>query len=97
VNTLDKRSPSPLEFSHPLGLPADWAFTDVWGLDDELLAVLPQPVRAMVMLFPVSDVYEKRRLEEDEKIRQQAARLPDNMYFTRQTIGNACGTIGVSR
>jgi len=73
-----------------------YAFVDIYGLDDELLAMVPQPVEAVLCLFPVTKEYEKKRLDEDAK--QEKFEGPEKegeMIWFKQTIGNACGTIGL--
>lgn len=87
-------------FSSKLGLNVvDYAFCDIYGLDEELLAMVSQPVLAVLMLFPVTDASEKAKAEEDTRLRAGGATEtsgwnPD-VYFLKQTISNACGTIGL--
>jgi ubiquitin carboxyl-terminal hydrolase L3 len=39
--------------------------------------------------------YESFRLEEEAKIKAQGQEVSPDVYFMKQTIGNACGTIGL--
>ncbi|KAI0791638.1 hypothetical protein BC629DRAFT_1511155 [Irpex lacteus] len=71
-------------------------FTDVYGFDPELLQMVPQPVKAVVLLFPISEAYEKARKEEDAKIAKDGQHPIDpTILWIKQTIGNACGTMGL--
>ncbi|KAF8193749.1 peptidase C12 ubiquitin carboxyl-terminal hydrolase 1 [Pholiota molesta] len=71
-------------------------FVDVYGFDDELLSLVPKPVKAVILLFPIDAQYETKRLEEDERIAKEGQpKLEDTIFFVKQTIGNACGTIGL--
>eukprot|EP00795_Rhopilema_esculentum_P000297 gene297-9949_t len=83
------------EFLLTLGVDANWQFFDVFGLDPELLAMIPTPCCALVLLFPITDTYEKFRADEDEAIKSSGQEVSPNVYFTKQTVGNACGTIGI--
>ena len=44
-------------FLRKLGVPDIWAVQDVWGLEPDLLAMLPTPVLGVMLLFPVNDHY----------------------------------------
>ncbi|KAJ1028456.1 hypothetical protein NDA16_001622 [Ustilago loliicola] len=73
---------------------SQFAFHDIYGTDPELLAMVPQPVAAVLLLFPLHPSMEKSR-------RETSAAAPasppgtENILWFKQTIGNACGTIGL--
>ncbi|CAL9225808.1 unnamed protein product [Arabidopsis halleri] len=77
-----------------LGLAPDAAeCNDVFGLDDELLEMVPKPVLAVLFLYPITTKSEEERLEQDKEIKEKVH--SDKVYFMKQTVGNACGTIGL--
>ncbi|KAK5777511.1 hypothetical protein PVK06_045478 [Gossypium arboreum] len=80
------------QFLWGLGLPENEAeCCDVYGLEDELLAMVPQPVLAVLFLFPITSQTEEERLGQDNEKRDVSSKV----YFMKQTVGNACGTIGL--
>ncbi|OCT92654.1 ubiquitin carboxyl-terminal hydrolase isozyme L3 [Xenopus laevis] len=83
------------QFLKQLGVGTSWQFVDVYGLDPELLGMVPRPVCAVLLLFPVTEKYESFRTEEEEKIKSHGQELDSSIYFMKQTIRNACGTIGL--
>ncbi|XP_054952817.2 ubiquitin carboxyl-terminal hydrolase isozyme L3 isoform X1 [Pan paniscus] len=82
-------------FLKQLGLHPNWQFVDVYGMDPELLSMVPRPVCAVLLLFPITEKYEVFRTEEEEKIKSQGQDVTSSVYFMKQTISNACGTIGL--
>ena len=58
-----------------------------------MLAFVPRPVAALILLFPVTAEYEAARVEEDKTILAAPAYSPPPAWFTAQTVGNACGTV----
>nr|XP_054521365.1 LIM domain only protein 7 isoform X26 [Pan troglodytes] len=83
------------QFLKQLGLHPNWQFVDVYGMDPELLSMVPRPVCAVLLLFPITEKYEVFRTEEEEKIKSQGQDVTSSVYFMKQTISNACGTIGL--
>jgi len=77
-------------------VPSQAQFDDVYGLDPDLLSMVAQPVKAVILLFPISDASEAKRKEEDAKIKADGQpSLDPTVFWIKQTISNACGTIGL--
>lgn len=84
-----------------------YSFVDVWATDDESLSYIPQGCIGIIMLYPVTQVQEDHRKEEKEQLdaltlnnakedeMKQTENNKDNVWFIKQRIGNACGTIGI--
>ncbi|KAH0941200.1 hypothetical protein HID58_000837 [Brassica napus] len=82
------------QFLWGLGLAPDAAeCNDVFGFDDELLEMVPKPVLAVLFLYPITKKSEEERIEQDKEIKEKVH--SDKVYFMKQTVGNACGTIGL--
>ncbi|GAB4858085.1 Ubiquitin carboxyl-terminal hydrolase 3 [Ancistrocladus abbreviatus] len=64
---------------------------DVYGLDEDLLEMVPKPVLAVLFLYPITAESEAERLQEDSIKKDYSPKV----YFMKQTVGNACGTIGL--
>ncbi|KAE9613777.1 hypothetical protein Lal_00015980 [Lupinus albus] len=80
------------QFLWGLGLPQDEAECyDVYGLDEELLEMVPKPVLAVLFLYPITTKTEEERLQQQNENKEHSSKV----YFLKQTVGNACGTIGL--
>jgi len=82
-------------YLHRLGVSKKTQFHEIYGVDDMLLGMVPQPVKAVLMLFPISEASEKHRREEEEQIKKNGQRCSEKVFHVKQSIGNACGTIGL--
>lgn len=75
------------DFAHKLGLSPLLAFTDIFSLDDpDMLAFLPRPLQAVILLFPVTEAYES--FKDTENVENL-----DNtkVIWMKQIVKNACG------
>ncbi|ESO93150.1 hypothetical protein LOTGIDRAFT_204019 [Lottia gigantea] len=77
------------KYVRALGVPENWQFVDIYGLDDELLAMVPQPVSAVILLFPDTDQVSANPIGSVD------SNPPAPLYYTKQSIRNACGTVGI--
>eukprot|EP00639_Heterosigma_akashiwo_P000924 CAMPEP_0194579906 /NCGR_PEP_ID=MMETSP0292-20121207/13849_1 /TAXON_ID=39354 /ORGANISM="Heterosigma akashiwo, Strain CCMP2393" /LENGTH=253 /DNA_ID=CAMNT_0039433079 /DNA_START=40 /DNA_END=801 /DNA_ORIENTATION=- len=79
-----------------LGFPTDLLrWTDVFSTEDWALEMVPQPAQAVCMLFPIKDVTEAHKEEERKRIEESGQEVSDNVYYMRQYVGNACGTVAL--
>lgn len=67
---------------------------DVLGLDEDLLAFVPQPVEAVILLFPTPEKWDHPDIVamDAEAAKRAPVDRTDLVYF-RQTLSNHCGTI----
>lgn len=83
------------KFLRSLGLPPNWCIVDVYGLEPELLATVPKPVAAVILLFPCGKRHEDFVAARTAEIEARGPVQSENVYFMRQTIKNACGTVAL--
>lgn len=80
-----------------LGLSPSLSFYDVYSLTDpDLLAFIPRPVHALLVIIPWTEGWdEERKAEDDGKGEYQGKGQDEPVIWFKQTIGNACGSIGL--
>ncbi|XP_033221691.1 ubiquitin carboxyl-terminal hydrolase isozyme L3-like isoform X2 [Belonocnema kinseyi] len=78
---------------HKVGVPKKWNIVDVYGVDPDMLAILPRPVLAMILLYPLSEKEAPEMNEESQADDDKS--ISPNVYFLKQFISNACGTIAL--
>ncbi|KAF2874098.1 hypothetical protein BDV95DRAFT_487429 [Massariosphaeria phaeospora] len=80
-----------------LGLSPALAFHDVYSLTDpDLLALIPRPVHALLVIMPLTPTWHAARTAEDQDRPQyEGSGDGEPVIWFKQTIGNACGSIGL--
>ena len=82
------------KFVYDTGVPKSVGFFDIFSTDAELLCMVPQPCYAVLLLFPPA-TQAKFNEAQAEKIATDGQEMSSNLFYLKQTIGNACGTIGL--
>lgn len=80
-----------------LGLAEDLQFYDVYSLDEpELLAHIPRPVYALLVILPLTDAWDRDRQAEDSAAAEyDGSGDQEPVIWFKQTIPHACGSIGM--
>lgn len=102
ASTLNESRWVPLEsnpevmtkYSRDLGA-TKGSWVDVFSLDEDSLNVIPEPVLAVILLFPISDQYDLYAREQDESIKEKGQKVDPDLFYMKQTVPNACGTVGI--
>ena len=74
---------------------SEYSFSDLYSTDDWALAMVPSPLKAIVMLFPCTENQEAHRIAQAADIDANGQVVSENVFHISQYIGNACGTIGI--
>lgn len=83
------------KFLQKLGVSDKWSIVDVMGLDSELLAWVPRPVLAVILLFPISEAYEQHRKQQEQDILSKGQEISNNLFYMKQYVSNTCGTVAM--
>jgi ubiquitin carboxyl-terminal hydrolase L3 len=83
--------------AHTLGLSPSLSFHDIYSLTDpDLLALIPRPAHALLVIIPLTPTWHAARETEDADKPEYVGKGPDEpVLWFKQTIGNACGSIGL--
>jgi ubiquitin carboxyl-terminal hydrolase L3 len=84
--------------AYALGLDRSLSFYDIYSLDDpDLLAFIPRPILALLVIIPLTPTWHEARIAEDHDKPDYAAKGEEEpVIWFKQTIGNACGSIGLT-
>jgi ubiquitin carboxyl-terminal hydrolase L3 len=85
-------------YMHKLGLPASFGFHDILSFEDWALQMVPRPALAVLLLFPMTKANSEFRKEQELDLtnrRGELELLEQGLFFTKQYVPNACGTIGL--
>ncbi|KAL4124180.1 hypothetical protein KRP22_012181 [Phytophthora ramorum] len=79
-----------------MGFPtSEFRFCDVLSTEEWALAMVPTPVAAVILLYPIKPHTEEADKQEAARIDKEGQMVSPNVYYMRQTVGNACGTVGI--
>ena len=75
------------QFIHSLGVSSNLVFQDVFSLDPDMLAFIPRPVLALILVFPASDVYDQEKaIEESTREDYKGRGKTEDVTWFKQTI-----------
>lgn len=73
----------------------EYSYQDIFSTEDWALEMVPKPVLGVLLLFPITLEEEEFSIEQQDQIDVNGQTVSENVHFIKQTIGNACGTIGL--
>ncbi|CEQ40560.1 SPOSA6832_02205, partial [Sporobolomyces salmonicolor] len=74
-----------------------YTFQDCFGLDPDCLSWVKQPVKAVLMLFPVTDAYEKMRKDQDAQVEEDGVEGVEDVIYFKQTSQFLAATLSLPR
>lgn len=84
------------EYAASLGLDNNvLSFCDIMSTEEWALDMVPRPVHAVIMVYPIKDSSEARSKAQRVKIEQDGQVVANDTYYMKQTVPNACGTVAI--
>ncbi|KAH3670970.1 hypothetical protein OGAPHI_000681 [Ogataea philodendri] len=84
------------DFGRKLGLSPLLAFSDIYSVTDpDLVAFLPRPIYALILLFPVTEQYEALKDHEEAARNTEKDDHFENIVWFKQLLRNGCGLYGL--
>ncbi|KAF2277248.1 ubiquitin carboxyl-terminal hydrolase-like protein isozyme L3 [Westerdykella ornata] len=99
--TILENNPDVMNFlATALGLSpsSQLSFHDIYSLTDpDLLALIPRPVHALLVIIPMTPTWHAARVAEDSTMPEEypGKGSEEPVLWFKQTIGDACGSIGL--
>lgn len=78
------------DLMHDLGGSKYLGFIDVWSLESDMLAFIPRPVLALILILPPHPAYELHNTNQ-----MTGSETGKNVVWLKQTIHNACGLYAI--
>jgi ubiquitin carboxyl-terminal hydrolase L3 len=74
-----------------------YEFIDVFSTEDWALDMIPQPIAAVLMLYPLTEAHQEtsNTSTKDDTTKEAPPPQDSSVWFIKQRIGNACGTIAL--
>ncbi|KAF2660123.1 cysteine proteinase [Lophiostoma macrostomum CBS 122681] len=85
------------QLGRALGLQSSLSFHDIYSLTEpDVLAFITRPALGLLVIIPMTPTWNAARQAEDkDKGEYQASGEEEPVIWFKQTIGNACGSIGL--
>ena len=78
-----------------------YSFQDIFSIEDWALELLTKPILGVLFVYPITEKQEEFRYLQQQQLETEmsiSSELSDkfkNVFFMKQIVGNACGTIAL--
>ena len=72
-----------------------YCINDVLSTEEWAIEMVMKPILAVIFLYPVKTITDEYMTIEKENIDVNGQIVSNNIFYMKQTIGNACGTIAL--